>query len=104
MDGCAYCKGSLKEAQKLSPETRKGRFFADPAVPSARSRCQARALAQETGTRADDPVLLIAGDLGEHRQRQDAAARLLGHRERSRAMAEVSQALLQVQRHRIVHL
>src|SRR5579871_5384461 len=61
-------------------------------------RRAARRLLGEGGDAADDAILLLRRDLRKHRQGQHAAARLLANREITRAIAEVPQAILLVQR------
>src|SRR5204863_1969437 len=53
---------------------------------------------------ADDARLLLGGEVGEHRQRQHAAARLLAGGEVPLAVAQPRQALLQMQRDRVIDL
>src|SRR3970282_1913954 len=52
----------------------------------------------------DDPRLLIFGQFGVDRQRQRLGGGRLGRRERTAVIAEAGKALLEVERHRIVHL
>src|ERR1700730_13980076 len=83
-----------RERGDTSPRSRSGLV--------SRSRRHAAAMAHEGGAAADDAALLLHGDFGENRQGQDAAARFLRRGELAGLMAQVGQALLQMQRKRIV--
>ena len=61
-----------------------------------------RLRSRELCTARDDIFLLFRGQLGIHRQSQDAVAGGLADREVARAVAQVGQAFLQMQRPRIV--